>query len=86
MSNPGPDFSRVARLVERARGSAGTPTRTVAACPAAPPLRDSAYVAFGGRAQGYPDPVVWGGRPIARWCRWGFWEPDGSALNVTRIL
>jgi hypothetical protein len=77
MSNPGPVFSRVAAATA-ARNRIINPTRTVAAIPAQAPWP----------TQGYwlPPSHTWGGRAISRWCRWGFWEPDGSALNVTRIL
>jgi len=30
--------------------------------------------------------ATWAGRPVSKWCRWGYWEADGSALNVTRIM
>lgn len=24
--------------------------------------------------------ATWGGRPISRWCRYGYWSEDGSTL------
>lgn len=29
--------------------------------------------------------TTWGGRPISKWCRYGYWNEDGTELTVTRV-
>lgn len=28
---------------------------------------------------------TWAGRPVSRWCRYGYWDEAGDELTVTRI-
>ena len=67
-----------------------TPTlRAEARFPAAKPLAAAQASAAGAQKSVALQPVGaprWHGQAVARWCRWGWWETDGSALNVTRII
>ena len=77
MSNPGPDFSRVAAATA-SRNRILNPTRTMAARPTQAPWTTEGLWA--------PSCYTWGGRAISRWTRWGCWNEDGSELTVTRVL
>ena len=69
-------FARMAAAVATRTGA--HQTRAVARVAMASPLRADFYRPEAGH--------TWAGRPVSKWCRWGYWEPDGSALNVTRII
>jgi len=51
-------------------------SRAVAAVPMAVPLRSDSF-----RSYSYP---TWAGRPVSKWCRYGYWNEDGTELTVTR--
>ena len=74
-----------------------TPQRTVAAFPGAHAWANKGYgplhaptdpsPAFGFcEKRGHFTVATWSGRPISKWCRYGFWREDGAELMVTRIL
>lgn len=42
--------------------------------------------AFAAQAVFFPRPAAWAGRPVSKWCRYGFWNEDGTELTVTRIF
>jgi len=78
-------FARMAAARMQSTGNTVTaPTRTMAAIPKAPPLLPTEALAIQARLEGYCP--TWGGRPISRWCRWGYWSPNGRTMTVTRIM
>ncbi len=48
----------------------------------------AAYVPRGTTGTGFASVFgcpTWAGRPISKWCAYGYWNADGTELTVTRV-
>jgi len=73
-------FARMAAAAATKSQSTGnSQTRAMAILTVAPPM--AAQVRYPSDAY-----QAWGGWAVSKWCRWGYWSEDGTALTVTRIM